>query len=48
MILVNLLPPGLWLAASKMPPVAFLLRITWLAADVLNHPFWPMSNFFTP
>jgi hypothetical protein len=42
------LPPGLWLAVSKMPPVALRLRITWLAAGVLSNPFWPMSNFLTP
>jgi hypothetical protein len=41
-------PPGLWLAVSKIPPVAFILRMTWLAAGVLRIPFCPYTNFLTP
>lgn len=28
--------------------MAFLLRMTWLAAGVDRMPFWPMSSFLTP
>lgn len=28
--------------------MAFLLRITWLAAGVDRMPFWPTSSFLTP
>lgn len=42
------LPPGLWLAVRRIPPVACLLRMIWLAAGVDRIPFWPIRSFLTP
>jgi hypothetical protein len=28
-------PPGLWLAVSRIPPVAFLIRMIWSAKDAI-------------
>lgn len=40
-------PPGLWLAVSRMPPVAPRARMTCDTAGVEKMPCWPTMRCFT-